>query len=56
MATIKGSGFDDYIDEKDGTTGALFYDADGAGGNAQVQFATLSPGLALTHLDFLVVA
>jgi hypothetical protein len=26
MATIKGSGFDDYINDKDGTTGALFYD------------------------------
>jgi Ca2+-binding RTX toxin-like protein len=39
-----------------GTTGALFYDADGVGGNAQVRFATLSAGLALTYLDFLVVA
>ena len=38
------------------STGALFYDNDGAGGNAQVQFATLSTGLALTNLDFLVVA
>ena len=36
-------------------TGALFYDNDGVGGNAQVQFATLSTGLALTNLDFLVV-
>jgi Ca2+-binding RTX toxin-like protein len=36
-------------------TGALFYDSDGVGGNAQVQFAELSPGLALTNLDFLVV-
>jgi Ca2+-binding RTX toxin-like protein len=38
------------------STGALFYDNDGVGGNAQVQFATLSTGLALTNLDFLVVA
>ena len=36
-------------------TGALFYDNDGVGGNAQVQFATLTAGLALTNLDFLVV-
>ena len=37
------------------STGGLFYDNDGVGGNAQVQFAELSPGLALTNLDFLVV-
>jgi Ca2+-binding RTX toxin-like protein len=40
----------------DSSTGALFYDDDGVGGNAQVQFAVLSAGLALTDLDFLVVA
>jgi Ca2+-binding RTX toxin-like protein len=40
----------------DSNTGALFYDADGGGGNAQVQFAELSRGLALTNLDFLVVS
>ena len=37
------------------STGALFYDNDGIGGNAQVQFAELSRGLALTNLDFLAV-
>jgi Ca2+-binding RTX toxin-like protein len=37
------------------STGGLFYDSDGTGGTAAVQFAELSPGLALTNLDFLVV-
>lgn len=35
--------------------GALNYDPDGLGGIAQVQFATLSAGLAMTAADFLVV-
>ncbi|MBF2002972.1 MAG: hypothetical protein IGS38_19890 [Synechococcales cyanobacterium M58_A2018_015] len=35
----------------DPATGALFFDVDGNGSAAQVQFATLSPNLALTHSD-----
>lgn len=36
----------------DPVTGALFYDADGDGAGAAVQFATLATGLALTNADF----
>ncbi len=39
----------------DSATGALYFDADGLGGAAQVQFAMLAAGLALTNNDFLVV-
>ncbi|MBM6594446.1 hypothetical protein [Microvirga pudoricolor] len=35
--------------------GVLYYDADGAGGAAQVQIATLSKKLKMTHKDFFVV-
>jgi Ca2+-binding RTX toxin-like protein len=35
-------------------TGALFFDADGIGGSAQVQFAKLSAGLNLTASDIVV--
>lgn len=38
------------------TTGALYYDADGSGtGSTAVQFASLSHGLALSNLDFVVI-
>ncbi|HVQ06908.1 MAG TPA: Calx-beta domain-containing protein [Allosphingosinicella sp.] len=36
-------------------TGALFYDVDGVGGADAVQFATLTPGLALTVSDFQMI-
>src|SRR5262249_43470055 len=39
----------------DSATGALSYDADGLNGQAQVQFAQLATGLALTSADFVVV-
>jgi Ca2+-binding RTX toxin-like protein len=39
----------------DSTTGALFFDADGAGGAAAVQFAVLDNHAALTNADFIVV-
>lgn len=35
--------------------GRLYYDSDGLGGAAQVQFATLSVGLALTAAEFMVI-
>ncbi|PDQ20308.1 calcium-binding protein, partial [Mesorhizobium sanjuanii] len=36
------------------STGALSFDSDGIGGAAQIQFATLSPGLSLTASSFFV--
>jgi hypothetical protein len=39
----------------DGSSGALFYDPDGTGGDAAVQFATLPLDLALDHQEFFVV-
>ncbi|MBB3019822.1 Ca2+-binding RTX toxin-like protein [Microvirga lupini] len=36
-------------------TGALSYDADGLGGAAQVQFATLNPNLALNTSSFVLI-
>lgn len=39
----------------DKATGKLFYDADGTGSTAAVQFALLSKGLALTAADFDII-
>ena len=50
----KGTEADDRI-IYDSATGKLFYDADGSGKVAAVQFATLSSGLTLTHSDFWVI-
>ena len=36
-------------------SGAVFFDADGSGAGARVQFALLAPGLALTAGDFIIV-
>jgi len=36
-------------------TGRLFFDADGVGGAAAVEFAVLNAGLALTSADFFVI-
>ena len=40
----------------DSATGNIFYDADGVGGVAQVLFATVDPGTALTNADFFGIA
>jgi Ca2+-binding RTX toxin-like protein len=39
----------------DSATGALYYDSDGTGAAAQVQFATLNPGTALNASDFILI-
>ena len=47
-----------YADDRilyDSATGALRYDADGTGGAAATQFATLSPALNLSNGNFQVI-
>lgn len=39
----------------DATSGNLFYDRDGTGSTASIQFATLAPGLNLTNSQFTVI-
>ncbi|MDQ6438121.1 calcium-binding protein [Mesorhizobium sp. LHD-90] len=50
---LAGDASDRIIYETD--TGRLYYDADGTGAAARVQFAVLSAGLAITNTDFVVV-
>ncbi|MGO4389420.1 calcium-binding protein, partial [Microvirga sp. 2YAF29] len=39
----------------DKKTGALYYDADGTGAQAQIQIAALSKNLKMTYKDFFVI-
>lgn len=39
----------------DSPTGTLYFDADGTGAALAIEFAILSPGLALSHQSFLIV-
>ncbi len=53
VATAAGDATDRIV--YNSTSGALFYDDDGVGGNASQQFATLGTGLALTEASFVIV-
>ena len=54
VAGTKAKDANDYViyDKK---KGALFYDADGSGGGAAVQFATISKNLKIAAADFFVI-
>ncbi|MER8460882.1 calcium-binding protein [Mesorhizobium sp. M1300] len=56
-AFFAGTGAHDSSDHiiYNSSTGALSFDSDGIGGAAQIQFATLSPGLSLAAGSFLVI-
>jgi len=51
IGSAAGDTSDRFIYNKN--TGALFFDSDGTGASEQVQFASLSPGLAMTNADIL---
>jgi len=52
---VDGTPNDGHVLNYNSTTGALSYDADGAGAGAAVDFADVAPGLAISHGDFLIV-
>ncbi len=52
LGTAAGDATDRII--YDSATGSIFYDPDGMGGAAATLFATVDPGTALTHADFLI--
>jgi Ca2+-binding RTX toxin-like protein len=56
-AFVTGSAAHDADDRilYDPTTGALYFDADGTGAAAAIQFATLIPGTSLVASDFVVI-
>ena len=54
LGSEAGDSTDRFIYES--STGGLFFDVDGLGGNGQLQLATLSSGLALTNNDIFIVA
>ncbi len=55
LGSAAGDASDRFVYDKFGS-GALYFDADGIGSTRQVQFATLSTGLAMTSADILVIA
>ena len=50
LGTVAGDAGDRIL--YDAATGNIFYDADGAGGAAQILFAKVTAGTSLTNLDF----
>ncbi len=54
LGSAAGDSSDRFIYNK--ANGALLFDADGTGASAQVQFAQLSTGLAMTNNDIFVIA
>lgn len=56
LVTAGGSAAQDALDRiiYDASSGALYFDKDGTGSSAAVQFATLAPGTTLTFGDFIM--
>lgn len=53
-AGVKARDAEDHIIYDKGK-GKLYYDADGTGASKQIQFASLSKNLKMTHLDFFII-